>query len=106
MSLTWKEWKEWTECETDEFDARMAACMDFPHVHEFITAFGDWLTYCRVKETSRHMDAPGREHRTYCEALRDIAAKLTEVKTRDERNFIHGGRSVSTSYGGTTRKFT
>jgi hypothetical protein len=91
VSISWQEWKAWTDTpEVDELETRLEGCVDFSKVHEFIEVFGDWLTYCRIQETSRHMDSPGRIQRTYCEALRDIAQKLTELKTKDERNFIHG----------------
>jgi hypothetical protein len=89
--ISWAEWKAWTEEDCAQaLDYQLADCLNSARVREFMQALTDWLTYCRVLETSRHLEDPARKTRTYSEALREVQQKLVDITN------LHEGKN----YGG------
>lgn len=98
VAPSWSEWKRWTDYTDEELAERMAECLNSPKVREFMEAFGEYLDYCRVAETNRHMADPKRQQRTYCEALRDIRQKLADITK------LHIGEYYVGNTGGGVRR--
>lgn len=93
--VSWAEWKRWTsdDIEISDFDNRMAEHLNIPQVRQFMADLGEYLDYCRVLETARHMEDSRKTQRTYCEALRDLRQKLTDITNLHER--FDYGRTAS-----------